>query len=310
MTQLFKKPKIVVICGPTGVGKTGFAIQLAQRFSGEIVGADSMQIYRQMDIGTAKPTAEEQAAIRHHMVDIIDPDQDFDAAAYARQAAECLERLAAQCKLPFVVGGTGLYIKALLHGLTASAPSDPRVREELKAALKRNGSAAMHQRLAAADPEAAQHLHPNDGYRILRALEVLEITGRSIRTHHAAHGFAHTHYDALKIGLSLPRESLYARIDLRVERMLSDKLEDEVRTLLDRGYAPSLKSMQSLGYRHMGDYIQGRLEFEEAVRTLQRDHRRYAKRQMTWFRADSQVNWLMPDQFEDAAGLIVTHLKN
>jgi tRNA dimethylallyltransferase len=296
--------KIIVICGPTGVGKTGFAISLAKHFGGEIIGADSMQIYRWMDIGTAKPTAKEQAQVVHHLVDIIAPDENFDAVAYAGQAGKCINFLAATGKVPLVVGGTGLYIKALIHGLVEAAPSDPGVRDKLHKALAVAGAPILHQCLSELDPESAKRIHPNDRHRILRALEVFQITGRSISCYHNDHGFAPLHYNPLYIGLTLPREELYERINKRVEFMLAEGLVDEVRSLLDRGFRSELKSMQALGYRHMVDFIQGRLIWDEAIRTLKRDHRRYAKRQMTWFGAIADVNWLAPDQFSKAAKLI------
>lgn len=293
-------PKIIVICGPTGVGKTGFAINLAKHFKGEIVGADAMQVYRRMDVGTAKPTREEQAAAIHHMVDVVDPNEDFDAAGYAAMARQCLTQLVVDATLPIVVGGTGLYIKALLYGLSKEAPSDPTVRVELKSDLDRLGSVDMHQRLSRVDPESAQRIHPNDSYRILRALEVHTLTGRSITALHKEHGFDQPAFDALQIGLTLPRETLYARIDRRVDLMLDQGLLDEVRSLLKKGFSPDLKSMQALGYRHMVDFIHGRLEWDEAVRTLKRDHRRYAKRQMTWFGAVQGIHWMQPDQIDEA----------
>jgi tRNA dimethylallyltransferase len=286
------------------VGKTGFAIALAKRLGGEIVGADSMQIYRRMDIGTAKPTALERREAVHHMVDVVDPDEDFDAVMYARHADGCITQLAARNKLPIVVGGTGLYIKALIHGLTDAAPADPRVRGKLHIELKASGAPAMHQRLQACDPTSAAGIHPNDTYRVLRALEVFEITGRSIKRQFRDHGFSASRYDALHIGLTLPRERLYERINKRVEIMLEEGFVDEVRSLLEQGYGPELKSMQSLGYRHMVDFIQGRMEWAEAVRTMKRDHRRYAKRQMSWFGANPHMHWLAPDQHPTAAGLI------
>jgi tRNA dimethylallyltransferase len=298
-----KSNKIIVICGPTGVGKTGFAIDLAQRFGGEIVGADSMQIYRGMDIGTAKPTAAEQAAVPHHMVDIVDPGDDFDAAEYGRRAHGCVLQLIAEGKTPFVVGGTGLYIKALIYGLAGAASSDSEIRDRLEDELARSGLQAMHQRLARVDPQSARRIHPNDAFRILRALEVFHLTGRPLTAHHADHGFAQARFQVLQIGLTLPRPELYARIDRRVDVMLAQGLVSEVRALLASGIDPRLKSMQSLGYRHMIDYLQDRLEWEEAVRTLKRDHRRYAKRQLTWFGADNHVQWLQPDQFLDAVAL-------
>ena len=296
--------KVVVICGPTGVGKTGFAIGLARQFGGEIVGADSMQIYRLMDIGTAKPTVEEQAQSVHHMVNIVDPDEDFDAVVYARQSDQCIFDVVDRNKVPIVVGGTGLYIKALVHGLTEAAPTDPQLRHKLQVELTALGAPALHQRLLDLDEAAAKRIHPNDGYRILRALEVLEITGRSITGHHRDHGFSTLRYDTLYIGLTMPREILYERINTRVEMMIDKGIVDEVRALLGQGYGPELKSMQSLGYRHMVDFIQGRLEWDEAVRTLKRDHRRYAKRQMTWFGANPDINWLTPGQHKAAAALI------
>ncbi len=300
--------KIIVICGPTGVGKTGFAIALARRFKGEIVGADSMQIYRRMDIGTAKPTTAEKAAVAHHMVDIIDPREDFDAAEYGRRAEACVNRLAEQDRVPFVVGGTGLYIKALVYGLTEAAPADEKIRARLKIERDQSGAQAIYNRLNAVDPQSARRIHPNDTYRILRALEVFEITGTPLSAHHNDHCFAQARFEALQIGLTLPRPRLYARIDQRVDTMLAQGLADEVRSLMEQGCDPRLKAMQSLGYRHMTGYHQGRFGWDEAVRTLKRDHRRYAKRQMTWFGADDSVQWLQPDQLQEAADRIQSFL--
>lgn len=297
-------PKIIVICGPTGVGKTAFAIELALLFGGQIVGADSMQIYRSMDIGTAKPTAAERAAVPHHMVDIIDPDADFDAAVYGEQAHAVVSGLVGKGIPPFVVGGTGLYIKALTHGLFEDRASDPEIRQSLKNQLVAQGAGAMHAMLAAQDPEAARRLHPNDTFRVLRALEVVAVTGRPLSDHHKSHGFQQPRYRTLTIGLTLPRERLYARIDQRVDAMIAAGLVEEVRQLLAHGYHPCLKSMQSLGYRHMVDYLQGRLSWEEALRTLKRDHRRYAKRQYTWFNKVADIHWLAPDQAGAAQPLI------
>lgn len=301
-------PKIVIICGPTGVGKTGMAIRLAQRFGGQIVGADSMQIYRQMDIGTAKPAAEEKAAVRHHMVDIVDPDGAFDAAAYGQQAHHIVQELLADNIRPFVVGGTGLYLKALVYGLFTSRAADGEVRQRLKQQLAQEGAAAMHARLARNDPQAAARIHPNDTYRITRALEVMELTGRALSDHHDAHGFTQARYQTLTLGLTLPRELLYARIDQRVEDMIAAGLLEEVRGLLARGYDSDLKAMQALGYRHMANFIQGRLTWDEALRTLKRDHRRYAKRQWTWFNRIAGILWLAPDQEREAASRIEAFL--
>ncbi len=292
--------KIVVICGPTGVGKTGFAIALAGHFAAEIIGADSMQIYRFMDIGTAKPTESERSAVPHHLVDVGDPDHPFDAAAYAEQAGQAVQQVTARGNLPLVVGGTGLYIKSLIYGLFNSRPYDPALRRRLQQEAEQKGAGSLHHRLVGRDPKAAARIHPNDTYRLVRALEVLELTGNSIIDHHRGHGFARPRYHALKIGLTLPREQLYARIDQRVDAMIDAGFTAEVRELLARGYGPELKAMQSLGYRHLTDFLQGRLDWAEALRTLKRDHRRYAKRQMTWFGADVSVHWLTPDALPEA----------
>lgn len=277
---------------------------MARRFGGQIVGADSMQIYRHMTIGTAKPTAEEQAAVPHHMVDLIEPHQPFDAASYAEQSHRIILGLIENGIHPFVVGGTGLYIKALVYGLFRSRTSSAAIRRKLKIQMARQGTAAMHAHLAAKDLQAAQRIHPNDAYRILRALEVVETTGRAISAHHRTHGFSKPRFQTLSIGLQLPREQLYARIDRRVDAMVAAGLLQETRMLLDRGYDPGLKAMQSLGYRHMVDFIHGKLTWEEALRTLKRDHRRYAKRQLTWFKAVEGLRWFSPDQVQEGVNLI------
>ena len=290
------KTKIVVVCGPTGIGKTGFAIALARQFNAEIVGADSMQIYRRMDIGTAKPTPEEKAAAPHHLVDVVEPDDTFDAAAYVRMADDIITHLAGRKVLPLVVGGTGLYIKTLVYGLFKGRSTDSTLRRKLMDQAEQAGSAALHARLAGKDPAAAARIHVNDSYRIIRALEIIETTGRPVSDQFERHGFARARYEALQIGLHMPRQALYDRIDKRVDMMVAQGLEAEVRRLLRDGYSPELKSMQSLGYRHMADFIQGRLAWDEALRTLKRDHRRYAKRQMTWFRAVPDIHWLEPGE--------------
>ncbi len=291
-------PKMVVVCGPTGVGKTTAAIAIARRFNAEIISADSMQIYRHMDIGSAKPTPAEQAAAVHHMIDIVDPDEAFDAAQFERRALPSIEQLHAAQRLPLVVGGTGLYIKALLHGLTEAHKGDPRRREQLKACERRHGAGHLHRQLTAVDPDSAARIHPNDLFRIIRALETYEITGKPMSWHQRSHQFQIQRFDTLKLGLTLPRADLYARIDQRVDAMLSAGLLEEVRALLAAGYDGQLKSMQSIGYRHMVDFLADAVDWEETVRLLKRDTRRYAKRQMTWFGADDQVCWMTPDDVD------------
>ncbi len=286
----------MVIGGPTGVGKTAAAITVAEGFGGEIVGADSMQIYRYMDIGTAKPTPAEQGRVRHHLIDILDPDEPFDAARYTETAGRIVTRLHEKGILPLVVGGTGLYVKALVHGIFPARPTDPAVRERLKKEVESLGSTQLHERLRRQDPETARRLHPNDAFRIIRALEVCETTGRPISAHHQGHRFGKTRFDVLNIGLTLPRNALYNRINHRVDIMIAKGFLGEVKKLLAMGYGPDLKSMQSIGYRHMTAYLAGDLTWEEAVRTLKRDTRRYAKRQLTWFRADPDMTWHLPTE--------------
>ena len=286
------KPNVIVICGPTGIGKTAAAIEAAEGFKGEIVGADSMQVYRYMDIGTAKPTADEQVRVTHHMIDVVDPDKPFDASKYAEMARAVIMKLSRQGVLPVVAGGTGLYIKALLYGLFPLSRTDPRLRKTLKTEAEQHGARYLHDRLRRCDPEAAGRIHPNDTYRIIRALEIFEATGSKLSNLQKEHGFADEPFRPLKIGLHSERTDLYARIERRVDKMMKAGLPDEVARLFDRGYGPGLKSMQSIGYRHMTEMIEGRISLEEAVGTMKRDTRRYAKRQMTWFGADPEIKWV------------------
>lgn len=292
--------KIVVICGPTGVGKTSAAIEVCRRFGGEVVGADSMQVYRQMDIGTAKPTEEEQRLATHHMIDVVDPDEPYDAALFAAQADAVIEGLGQKGRLAVVAGGTGLYVKALVHGLSAAIPSDKAITARLAAEAENLGASTLYARLLRVDPAYAKRISDKDSVRIVRALSVFEATGKPFSAHHAEHGFAGARYDALKICLFSSREILYDRINRRVDLMVGEGLLDEVRGLLARGYHRHLKSMGSIGYRHMVGYLEDGVSWEETLRLLKRDTRRFAKRQLTWFRADPDMVWLDPG---DRAGL-------
>jgi len=294
-----EKPKIVIICGPTGIGKTSVAIDIAGSVNGEIISADSMQIYKYMDIGTAKPTIEEQSRVRHHLIDIVDPDENFDAAKFSKRAHEKIAELYTRGIAPLVVGGTGLYIKALAHGLFDADAANLDIRKRLKKEAVISGTGVLHKRLTACDPDAAGRIHPNDTYRIIRALEMVEATGKTISKHQEDHGFTDKRYVVIKIGLKMERKVLYDRINKRVDAMIEKGLVDEVKCLLDRGYSENLKSMQSIGYRHIVDFIKGRLSWDETLRTIKRDTRRYAKRQMTWFNADPEIVWANPNNVED-----------
>lgn len=298
------KTRIIVISGPTGIGKTGLSVRLAEKFGGEIVGADSMQIYKYMDIGTAKPTEEERARAVHHMTDIANPDEPYDAARYLSEARAAVDDIVARKRLPIVVGGTGFYIKALLYGLFEARPEDKRVRSNLWKQAGELGTDGLYRRLEACDPEAAGRIHPNDTYRVVRALEVYEITGRTMSAYRREHGFSDSPYNALKFALYMDRNELYRRIDHRVELMIEQGLVEEVRDLLEMGFDRNLKSMQALGYRHVLDYLEGTADLHKIKETLKRDTRRYAKRQLTWFRADPEINWVRPDQEELISGFI------
>jgi tRNA dimethylallyltransferase len=298
-----EKPRVAALVGPTAVGKTAVALTLAARLGAEIVNADSLQVYRQLDIGTAKPTHAERARVTHHLIDVVDPPEPYDAARYSREGRQVLAQLHGLGVPALVVGGTGLYLKALLSGLFAEGAPPAKVRDRLRREAEIIGLPALYKRLLHLDPATAMRLHPHDTYRIVRALEVMEATGRPLSALIAAHRFQDSPYQVLKLGLALPREELYQRIELRVEIMLEQGWLDEVRGLLER-YPPTLKPLQALGYRHLINYLTGRWSWPEALTLLARDTRRYAKRQLTWFGSDPQIRWFHPDQTEDMARLL------
>jgi tRNA dimethylallyltransferase len=293
--------QIIVICGPTGIGKTSFAISLANAFNGEIIGADSQQIYKYLDIGTAKPDKGEREQAPHHLIDFVDPGDNYDAGKFVTDADRTIEQVFSKGRLPIVAGGTGLYIRALLHGLFRTRPACEKILDELNAFLKENGSKVLHQRLQACDPKAAQKIHPNDSFRVIRALEVYYSSGKTISERQKDHGFAAERYASVKIGLTMDREKLYKRINHRVDLMLEQGLLNEVKALVNQGFSLDLKSMQSIGYKQMGLYIKGEVDWPEAVRLLKRDTRRYAKRQFTWFKKEPDMIWVEPHEVSRAA---------
>lgn len=284
--------KIVVICGPTASGKSELAVRLARELDGEIVNADSMQIYRGMNIGTAKPTLEERGGIVHHLLDIAEPDRLFSAADFLEAATRAISDITTRDKRPIVVGGTGLYIRALLHGLVDSPSGAEEIRPQLREEARQRGNLAMLDELRLVDPELAESIHPNNLVRIIRALEVYRLTGVPLSRYQREHGFARRRYHSLQIGIQVERQELYRRIEERVDRMVETGLADEVRGLLKAGYGPELKAMRSIGYREICDWLAGEQSLEEAVALIKRNSRRYAKRQMTWFNADSSIIWL------------------
>jgi tRNA dimethylallyltransferase len=284
---------LVVVVGPTGAGKSSLAIDLAARVGGEIVCADSMQVYRALDIGTAKPTAEARRRIPHHLVDLLDPDQPFTAADYRRLARAAIGDVRRRSHVPIMVGGTGLYVRACLRGLFDGPGEDVALRRMLRREAMTTDPASLHARLRELDPAAAAGVHTNDLFRIVRALEVAALTGRPISAlrEEARRRDELVPGPVLLIGLDRRRDELYRRIDDRVDEMMARGLLGEVRSLLGRGYAPDLKPLRGLGYRHMIEYLDGRSTLVEAVDRLKRDTRRYAKRQLTWFRHEEGVVW-------------------
>ena len=283
--------RICVVAGPTASGKTSLAIALARRLGGEIVNADSQQVYRGLDVGTAKPTAEERAAAPHHLLDVAEPGEGMDAARFVALADAAVADVAARGRVPVVAGGTGLYLRALLHGVVAAPGRDPALRARLEEEAAHLGRPALHARLAALDPAAAARIRPNDLVRVVRALEIAA-SGRLPSELHAAHAFRADRYDALLVALDPPRGELHARIDARVREMFAGGLLDEARALLAR--EGPLPPKLPIGYAEAVACVRGELPIEEAIRRVQVAHRRYARRQIVWLRAERGVEWVSP----------------
>lgn len=284
------KQPLLVIAGPTASGKTGVAVELAVRYRGEVVSADSMQIYRGMDIGTAKPTREEMRGIPHYLLDVAEPDENFSVADYALLARTAIEEIGNRGKLPIIAGGTGLYLRAVTENLDFSeGQSDEKYREKLQKRAEKEGTEGIYSELNNVDPESAERIHPNDVKRLIRAMEVYHVTGITMTEHQRRAASRPSPYDTLKIGLYYDREKLYERINRRVDKMLEEGLEQEVSSLLTRMNGTSF---QSIGYKEMELYFQERMSLEEAAEAIRQASRRYAKRQMTFFRADPKIIWV------------------
>ena len=286
------RPKLLVLCGPTASGKTALGVALAQATGGEVVSADSMQIYRRMDIGTAKPTKEEMGGVPHHMLDVADPAEDYSVARYVHDADACVRDILARGRLPIVVGGTGLYIDNLVAGRDF-APFTGAWRERLQARAREEGLPALHEELRRIDPDRAEKLHPNDEKRILRALEVWYETGETITAHDARTRDLPPRYDALRVCLAFARrEDMWDRIDRRVDGMMAAGLEREVRDLLASGVPPAATSMQAIGYKEFAAALRGEETVAQAVDEVKLRSRQYAKRQLTWFRRTPDIRWV------------------
>ncbi len=285
---------LIVITGPTATGKTALGVALAKRIDGEVVSADSMQIYRGMDIGTAKPAPAEMDGVPHHMLDVADPSERFSTAKYAAMAAACVEDIRARGRRPIVVGGTGLYIDGLIRGTDyAAAPSDPETRRAIEAEYDALGGEAFRAKLAAVDPDRAAALHPRDKKRLVRAWEVYALTGKPISWHDAQSRQAAPRYSAYTAALDFAdREALYSRIDRRARAMFDQGLVDEVRRLLEAGVGPDTTAMQAIGYKEVAACLRGECTREQAAEEVCRASRRYAKRQLTWLRGRPDVHWV------------------
>ena len=295
-----QKEKVVVILGPTATGKSHCAIELAKSFHGEIISGDSMLVYRDMNIGTAKPTAEELAAVPHHLVNILPPEASFSVVDFKEQAQRLITEINARGHLPIIAGGTGLYIKALLEDYAFNSVSeDSELRAQLTREAEQQGAAALHARLAALDAAAAERIHPNNVRRVVRALEAA-MSGEQVNQYTASE----SRYDALVIGLEMERSALYERINKRVDIMLEQGLEQEVRSLLARGVSPDCQSMQSIGYRQMVWYLNGSLPYDEAVDKLKQATRNFAKRQITWYKKMPYIKWLQLEKQPNYANVV------
>lgn len=295
-TQVLAKP-VVVIVGPTAVGKSRIAVEVAKAFETEVLTADSRQVYRGMDVGTDKPASEERQAVPHRLIDLVDPDESFNAGLYRRQAIDEIERLYRDCRLPLVVGGTGLYVRTLLKGLCDAPQADPIMRKALRQEAEDQGYDRLYARLVDVDPVIAARLHPRDESKVIRALEVYQLSGRRMSEFQQEHGFAERPFVTLMIGLNRDRDVLYRRIEGRIDWQLAHGLIEETKQLLAQGYRRDSAAMR-LGYRQVAEHLAGEYDAAEMVRRFKRDTRHFSKRQMTWFRKEPGIQWLMIEEPE------------
>ena len=291
MTIASKEHKVLFIVGPTAVGKTMLSLKIAEALDAEIISADSRQVYRFMDIGTAKPTPVELARVPHHFIDVRSPDQYYSAGEYGREARLCIEKLFARGYLPVVVGGSGFYIQALADGLFAPPISDPAVKEKWRGRIAAEGKEAVFELLRQVDPQSATRLHPNDTQRVVRALEVYDLTGLPISRYRRG-GERPADFTPIFIGLAREREALYRRIEERVDLMMEQGLVEEAQGLLQRGFSPRLNALRTVGYQEVFSYLNGDLGYTEMIELIKTNSRRYAKRQLTWFRRDARIHGL------------------
>lgn len=288
------KPEIVCVVGPTASGKTAYAINLAKELGGEVVSCDSMQIYQEMTIGTAKPTEEEMQGIPHHMIDVVSPFENYSVADFVTDAKACIAEILSRGRVPVLCGGTGLYVDSLLNGITFLEDArDEGYRQELKIMAEKQGKEALHALLKDADPKAAEEIHPNNVKRVIRTLEIIKSSGKT-KAEYDRDARRESPYRATIYGMDWEREELYRRIDLRVDGMMEQGLLEEVKRLLKLGVPKTATAMQAIGYKELISYLNGESSLLEAVETIKRESRRYAKRQLTWFRRNKDIIWMKP----------------
>lgn len=301
---------LIIVAGPTASGKTALGVRLSQELSGEVVSADSMQIYKYMDIGSAKPSMQEMMGIPHHMIDIIYPHQEFSVALFREYAGKCIDDITARGKIPIVVGGTGLYINSLTYNMDfTKTPEDTEYREYLSDIAKTKGNEYLHEMLMEVDIESYQRLHPNDTKRIIRALEVYKNTNKTISEYQKESKQKQIDYNIAYVGLTMDRQKLYDKINLRVDKMFEAGLLDEVKKLSEMGYNRNMTSMQGIGYKEIFDYLDGRCSYEELTEIIKQNSRRYAKRQLTWFRQDKRICWFNTDEYQSQDDMLKNILK-
>ena len=298
-----RKPLIVLV-GPTAVGKSHIAIPLAQALKTEILTADSRQVYRGMDIGMDKPPVEARGGVPHRLIDVVEPDQPFNVGEYRRLALVEIARLHQEGRIPLLVGGTGLYVRAVVRGLWDGPPADWTYRHRLMDHARTEGAETLYRQLVQVDPDLAMRLHPRDEVKIIRGLETYHVTGRRLSDLHREHAFAEKPFSTLMIGLTRERQELYRRVDARVDEQLANGLVAETRRLLAQGYDRQLGSMKGLGYRQISGYLAGECSYEEAVRLLKRDTRHFAKRQFTWFRKEPGIVWVQIQAHESTETVV------
>ena len=292
-----KKP-LIIITGPTAVGKSNLAVMLAKKIDGEIISADSMQVYKGMDIGTAKVTSAEMGGIKHHLIDVLEPDEPFNVVSFCQMAKECMAAIYSENKIPIIAGGTGFYIQALLYDIDFSiGDEDEAYREKLYKILDEEGSQKLHDMLSSVDPESAQAIHKNNVKRVIRALEFYSTTGKKISSHNQEEALRESPYNFAYFVLDDEREKIYEKIDKRVDLMINLGLEAEVRHLLEAGYDSKCQSMLGIGYKEFLDYFNGDYSLDEAIRLIKRESRHYAKKQITWFKREREVMRLYKPDF-------------